>query len=168
METFLQRITKLTSTMPDTALPIPAETPRSLTPSQPPENFAVTASSVIAGWAMSSLKKQVLGNGEGRPDSAPPNQTRFVPVEMKGLGTMGDVDAWKDEELEWGSRVRQKSAPEPSVQSLGMKLPVKNKKSLVEKVVEEEERKSVEVDEWPGLEEWGDDDEKDDGWGFDD
>jgi hypothetical protein len=182
METFLQRITKLTASMPDTALPIPAETPRSLTPntpSQPSESLAYTATSALAGWAISGLKKGVLGsessNGDIRPDSAPPilpTHRRETPVALKGLGSNGDVDAWKDDVFDdhWGKpRGRQQSAPV----SLGMKLPSKNKKSIVEKVVEEEERKSVDAEEdgagaWPGLDDWEDDGGEVDGWGFDD
>jgi hypothetical protein len=135
---------------------------------------------------MSGLKSKVLGsdgvNGDIRPDSAPPTQTRFMkpletPSELRGLGSQGDVDPWKDEEFDddsWNKpRGRQHSAPTPQVSNLGMKLAVKNKKSVAQQVVEEEQRKSVEDDgdgdtgTWPGLEDW-DDDAKDDGWGFDD
>src|SRR5271170_6802789 len=146
MDVFLARIAKLTASMPDTALPAPVETPRSLTPSQPPsssENFALTAGSALAGWAYSGLKKQVLGsdvvNGDIRPDSAPPTQTRFsqktleTPNELRGLGSQGDVDPWKDEEFdedEWSRpHARQKSAPAPRTWGLGMKLPFTKKKS---------------------------------------
>ena len=198
MDVILARIAKLTASMPDTALPVPVETPRSLTPSQPPstsENFALTAGSALAGWAYSGLKKQVLGsdvvNGaEIRPDSAPPSQTRFnkpladTPSELRGLGSQGDVDPWKDEEFDeddgdaWGKlHGRQKSAPTMKTGGLsggGMKLPVSGskKKSVVEQVVEEEEKK-VEEDgagAWPGLDDWDDEEGKDaeDGWGFDD
>src|SRR5271170_308551 len=127
MDVFLARIAKLTASMPDTALPAPVETPRSLTPSQPPsssENFALTAGSALAGWAYSGLKKQVLGsdviNGEIRPDSAPPSQTRFnkpldTPNELRGLGSQGDIEPWKDEEFDEDEstrpHARQKSAP---------------------------------------------------------
>jgi hypothetical protein len=185
MDTFLARIAKFAATMADTALPIPAETPRSLTPSAPTpatDGFALQASSALAGWAMTGLKKSVLGseitNGVERPDSAPPTQTRFrdTPQELKGLGSQGDVDAWKDEEFDedmWGkptpapttSRTRQKSAP--ASQGVGMKLPVRSKKSIIEQVVEEERKGSVDEAVWPGLDDW-EDDSKDDGWGFDD
>lgn len=190
----MARITKLTASMPDTALSAPVETPRSLTPSQPiagSENFALTAGSALAGWAMSGLKSKVLGsdigsvNGDMRPDSAPPTQTRFpiateTPDELRGLGSQGDVDPWKDEQFDddWSgsgstakpSRSRQKSAPASQQRAGGMKLAVKAKKSVVEQVVEEEQRKSVEEEPdagaW-GLDDW-DDDSKEDGWGFDD
>jgi hypothetical protein len=184
MDTLLSRVAKFAATMADTALPIPAETPRSLTPSATPtpasESFALQASSALAGWAMTGLKKSVLGseitNGVERPDSAPPTQTRFrdTPAELKGLGSQGDVDAWKDEEFDedmWTKptvtpRTRQKSAP--ASQTGGMKLVAKSKKSIIEKVVEEEAKKSVEEEAaWPGLDDW-EDDSKDDGWGFDD
>jgi SCY1-like protein 1 len=178
MESFLVRIAKLTTSMADTALSTPVETPRSLTPSQPSENIAFTAGSALAGWAISGLKKQVLGaelNGDGRPESAPPSQSRFkleTPNELRGLGSEGDVDAWNDEVFdEEGTKswVRQKSAPESQGQRVGMKLPVKSKKSVVEQVVEEEERKSMDdAGAWPGLEDWEDDSKEDDGWGFDD
>jgi hypothetical protein len=188
IETFLARVTKMTASMPDTALTIPVETPRSLTPSQPAvtsDNFAFTAGTALAGWAMSGLKSKVLGsdimgiNGDGRPDSAPPSQSRFgkttdTPDELRGLGSQGDVDPWKDEQFDddWTSKpkphARQKSAPVMQPRG-GMKLPTKAKKSVVEQVVEEEQRKSVDEDAsgaW-GLEDWNDD-PKDDGWGFDD
>lgn len=133
---------------------------------------------------MSGLKSKVLGsdtpiNGEIRSDSAPPTQSKFgrvtdTPTELKGLGTQGDIDAWKDEDFDdekpmaSSFRSRQKSAPNPKGASLGMKLPVKNKMSVVEKVLEEEEqRKSLEAA-WPGMEDWDDDANNDDGWGFDD
>src|SRR5579871_369918 len=154
METFLTRIAKLTASMPDTALTVPVETPRSLTPSQQgpsTENFALTAGSALAGWAMSGLKSKVLGadiNGELRPDSAPPTQTRFprstdTPEELRGLGSQGDVEPWKDEQFDddWTSaapkaRSRQKSAPASQGQRAGgMRLPAKSKKSVVEQVV---------------------------------
>ena len=89
MDTLLARIAKLTSSMPDTALPVPTDTPRSLTPNQASlsENFALTAGSTLAGWAISGLKSRVLGEGESRPDSAPPSQTQVdTPAE-------GGVDA---------------------------------------------------------------------------
>lgn len=193
METFLSRVTKLTASMPDTALPVPVDTPRSITPNQAPssENFALTAGSALAGWAMTGLKNKVLGsdstpiNGEIRPDSAPPSQSRFVAKSslldtssgLKGLGSQDDVDPWKDEDFDDQNlkpsssfRSRQKSAPNPHVASLGMKLPVKSKMSVVEKVVEEEQRKSLEdsMGAWPGMEDWEDDAKDDDGWGFDD
>jgi hypothetical protein len=185
MDMFLSRIAKLTASMPDTALPVPVEAPRSITPSQPlsMENFALTAGSALAGWAMAGLKSKVLGsdtvNGEpARSESAPPSQTQATkpvetPSELKGLGSQGNVDAWKDEDDDpWSNpSTRQRSAPTPHVQSLGMKLPAKNKNSVVEQVLEEEQRKSVEKDDdvgaWPELDDW-DDDPKDDGWGFDD
>jgi hypothetical protein len=190
METFLTRIIKLTASMPDSVLPVPAETPRSLTPNQPSENLAFAAGSALAGWAISGLKKQVLGsessNGDVRPDSAPPTQSHFqrpleTPRELKGLGSDGDVDAWKDEVFDDFMdsrpqiRARQQSAPTPKVKSLGMKLPAKSKKSVVEQVVEEEARKSVDVEDdvgaWPGLEDWDDEVNGEDAeaaWGFDD
>jgi hypothetical protein len=133
---------------------------------------------------MSGLKKQIMGsessNGDMRPDSAPPAQTRFpreTPTGLRGLGSEGDVDPWAGEIDEgWKPRVRQQSAP---VGGSGMKLAVRNKVSVVEKVVEEEEgkRESGEGDmgdmddgTWPGLEDWDDDNDVQDenGWGFDD
>ena len=137
---------------------------------------------------MSGLKTKVLGsdivstNGDTRPDSAPPIQTRFpgtteTPDELRGLGSQGDVDPWKDEQFdgdEWSNpklHPRQKSAPTMQKQRNGggMKLPAKTKtKSVVDQVVEEEQRKSVDegAGAW-GLDDW-EDDSKDDGWGFDD
>jgi hypothetical protein len=173
--------------MPDTALTTPVETPRSITPSvPPPESFALQAGSAtlsagtaLAGWALTGLTKKVLGeNGDARPESAPPTQSRFAktktadtPVELRGLGTAGDVDAWKDEEFDDSpgvGRTRQWSAPAVSGRAVGMKLGGGGKKgSVVEKVVEEERKKSLEE----GGAAWGDDwdvDEKEDGWGFDD
>ena len=175
MDTFLARIAKLTSSMPDTALPVPVDTPRSMTPNQAPssENFALTAGSALAGWAISGLKSRVLGEGEIRPDSAPASQTQFdTPSGLRGLGAQGDVDAWKaqgfDDTRTNNGRSRQRSAVTPQVPKPGMKLPVKSKKSVAEMVVEEEKRKSFEdTEEWPGMEDW-EDDSKDDGWGFDD
>ena len=191
MDVFLARIAKLTASMPDTALPVPVETPRSLTPSQGPssENFALTAGSALAGWAYSGLKKQVLGsdvvNGDNiRPDSAPPTQTRFQRPALdesdkfRGLASQGDLDPPKDMELdedEWGKphqRQRIAAAVAPKTVGLGMKLPqVTSKKQVVEQIVLEEEEKSREEDgaeAWPGLNDWDDDEGKDDGWGFDD
>ena len=175
MDTFLSRIAKLTSSMPDTALPVAVDTPRSITPNQAPssENFALTAGSTLAGWAISGLKSKVLGEGEIRPDSAPPSQSRFdTPSGLRGLGTQGDVDAWTDKEFDNtrtnNGRSRQRTAPTPQVAKLGMKLPVKGKKSVAEMVVEEEKRKSLEeTGDWPGMEDW-EDESKEDGWGFDD
>lgn len=172
METFLARIAKLTVSIPDTALPVPAEAPRSITPSAVSENFAVAAGSALAGWAMSGLKAKVLGpeiNNEPRSESAPPTQRRLPDLGFKGLGTEGDVDAWKDEESDeetWTKPIRTRQHNIPVSQ--GMKLPVKHKKSVVEQVVEEEVSKSADdTSAWPELEDW-DDDTKDDGWGFDD
>jgi hypothetical protein len=90
-------------------------------------------------------------------------------VELRGLGTAGDVDAWKDEEFDdypaTGGRTRQRSAPA----QVGMKLGGGGKKgSVVEKVVEEERKRSLEEG---GGEAWADDwdvDDKEDGWGLDD
>jgi len=137
---------------------------------------------------MTGLTKKVLeseissstnGNGAGnnRPDSAPPTQSKFaispIEPELKGLGTRGDVDAWKDEEFdedEWKpARQRQKSAP--AAEGRGMKLGgIKKEKSIVEKVVEEEERKSLEEagNAWGLNDDWGDEGNGEDGWGFDD
>lgn len=174
MDTFLSRIAKLTSSMPDTALPVPVDTPRSTTPNQTSltENFALTAGSTLAGWAISGLKSKVLGEGEIRPDSAPPSQTQFdTPSQLRGLGTQKDVDSWKYEEfddLRTNNGSKQRSAPIPQVAKQGMKLPVKSKASVADMVVEEEKTKSLEdTGEWPGMEDW-EDDSKDDGWGFDD
>ena len=189
IETFLARIAKLTVSMADTALPVPAETPRSLTPSVQAETFAASAGSA-ALWAMSGLTKKVLGseissstNGTSgmvvnRPDSAPPTQTKFaihsIEPELKGLGTKGDVDAWKDEvfdDEDWKpSRQRQKSAP--ATEGRGMKLGgMKKEKSIIDKVVEEEEqRKSLEEagNAWGLDDNWDDEGNGEDGWGFDD
>ena len=175
MDTFLSRIAKLTSSMPDTALPVPVDTPRSLTPNQASssENFALTAGSTLASWAISGIKSKVLGDGEIRPDSAPSGQSRSVTLSgLKGLGTQGDIDAWKDEEFDNtptnNGKSRQRTALSPQVTKLGMKLPVKSKKNVAEMVVEEEKKKSLEeTRDWPGMEDWQDD-SKDDGWGFDD
>jgi hypothetical protein len=185
METFLARITKLTASMPDTALPVPVETPRSITPNQSSttENFALSAGSALAGWAMAGLKSKVLGtdvNGEPRTDPATSTQSRSTKSgntsELRGSGIRSDVDAWKDDGLDddpWTKpKSPQKNTPAAYTSSSGMTLPVKNKKKVVEQVVEEEQRKSVDDDvnagAWPVLDGWGDDDVKDDGWGFDD
>jgi len=175
--------------MPDTVLQTPAETPRSVTPStQPSENFALSAGSAIAGWAITGLTKKVLAvaeNGDARPGSAPPTQSRFnkvdtskdTPTAFKGLGTTGDVDAWKDEEFDDEPTTTHKSsqwrAPVSSAGKRAMKLggsAAGKKASVVDKVIEEEKRKSV--DEGVGAAaSWGDDwdvDDKEDAWGFDD
>ena len=175
MDTFLSRIAKLTSSMPDTALPVPVDTPRSITPNQASssENFALTAGSTLAGWAISGLKSKVLGEGESRPDSAPPSQSRFdTPSQSRGLRTQSDVDGWKYEEFDDtrtnNGRSKRVNASNPQVAKQGMKLPIKSKKNVAEMVVEEEMGKSFEdTGEWPGMEDW-EDDSKDDGWGFDD
>ena len=182
MDTFLSRIAKLTISMPDTALPLPVDTPRSITPNQAPssENFALTASSSLAGWAISGLKSKVLGaDGEIRPDSAPPTQSRFATMsETRRLGSQSDVDAWNDEEVQ-DTPIAQKGGKQrngPSTQNpkSGMKLPVakNSKKTVVEMVLEEEKRKSLSEENtgpWPGMEDWEDDSkDDDDGWGFDD
>jgi len=175
--------------MPDTVLLTPAETPRSMTPStQPSENFALSAGSAIAGWAITGLTKKVLAvaeNGDVRPESAPPTQSRFnkfdtskdTPTALKGLGATGDVDAWKDEEFDdeptTTHKSGQRSAPVSTMGKRSMKLggsAAGKKASVVDKVIEEEKRKSVD----DGAETaagWGDDwdvDDKEDAWGFDD
>ena len=195
MDVLLARITKLTAAMPDTVLPVPAETPRSLTPSVGGTETLVSSAGSAALWAVTGLTKKVLGseisetsvngngvngngvngNGVNRPESAPPTQSKFVihPIEpeLKGLGTGGDVDAWKDEEFDddWKpSRQRQKSAP--VTEGRGMKLgSLRKEKSVVEKVVEEEERKSLEEagNAWGLNDDW-DEGNGEDGWGFDD
>ena len=119
---------------------------------------------------MASLKKQVLGNGDIAPraDSAPPVQTRSVPPPgLKGLGSEEDVDSWVEASAGSYERTRQKSAPE-SMRNTGMKLQ-SQKKSLVEDIVEADQRKSIEDETsgWPEMEDWGNEDDKDDGWGFD-
>lgn len=175
MDTLLARIAKLTSSMPDTALPVPVDTPRSLTPNQTSssENFALAAGSTLAGWAISGIKSKVLGEGETRPDSGPSSQTQFdTPSESGGSRTQGDGDAWKNEGFgdarTNNGRSRQRTTTTPQAPTLGMKLTVKSKKSVAEMVVEEEKGKSLEeTREWQGIEDW-EDDLKDDGWGFDD
>ena len=132
---------------------------------------------------MTGLKNKVLGtdvNGESRPDQAPSTQSRptklEVPSGLRGLGTRDDVDVWKDDEFDDDASTKpksqQKSTPTTRTQSSGMRLPSKSKKSVAEQVVEEEQRKSLDDDvdtgAWPGLDDWGEDDVKDDGWGFDD
>jgi hypothetical protein len=180
METFLNRIAKLTASMPDSAMPTPVETSRSTTPSQATsDNFALTAGTMIAGWAMSGLKKQVLGNdvNGNRPESAstqpPVAKPLETPSELKGLGSVGDLETWREEEFD-DSRWNTSQSQRPKQnQNSGMKLHVKNKKSVVEKVVEEEKSKAPEAEEedsvesgaW-GFDEW--DDDGNDGWGFDD
>jgi len=186
MDVLLARIAKLTAAMPDTVLPVPAETPRSLTPSVGGTETLVSSAGSAALWAVTGLTKKVLGseisstsvngNGVNRPESAPPTQSKFaihpIEPELKGLGTAGDVDAWKDEEFDdddWKpSRQRQKSAP--VTEGRGMKLGgLRKEKSIVEKVVEEEERKSLEEagNAWGLNDDW-DEGNGEDGWGFDD
>jgi hypothetical protein len=185
METFLTRISKLTASMPDSALPVPVDAPRSITPSHAPssENFALTAGTMIAGWAMSGLKKQVLGNEPVpngiRSESAPP-RAQFgkqpdTPSELKGLGSEGDVNAWRDEEFDDDVWNKKPQRPKQTGNA-GMKLHVKSKNRIAEKVVEEENSKAIEDEEgdnvtdvgaW-GLEDWDDDAAQDDNWGFDD
>jgi hypothetical protein len=190
LETILARIKVLTVSMPDTALTTPAETPRPITPSaQSSENFALAAGSAtllagsaIAGWAITGLTKKVLGteNGDVRPESAPPTQSRFnvnkADTSAALRGTVGDVDGWKDEEVDddltKAGGTRQWSSPASSVGKVGMKLGggvAGNKASVVEKVVEEERKNSL--DDSGAAAAWGDDweeDDKEDGWGFDD
>jgi hypothetical protein len=182
MESLMSRISKLTAFMPDTALPVPAETPRSLTP-QPAtsESFAMSAASAIGGWAMNSLKKQVLGNGDvvPRPDSAPPGQTRFTfPQGVKGSNS-GDVDALRDDGGNAGSKVRQNTTVAVGASTIGNGMKLQSqKKTMPDKVVEEVERESVDDEpeaNWPGMEDWDDDEDANaaagdngDGWGFGD
>ena len=122
-------------------------------------------------------------NGDVRPESAPPTQSRFnkvvastdTPAALKGLGATGDVDTWRDEEFDEDPTTtrptRQWSAPVSSVGKVSMKLggsAAGRKASVVDKVVEEEERKSVDAGATAAWEDDWDVDDQEDAWGFDD
>jgi hypothetical protein len=131
--------------MPEGTSPAPT---RTTTPSVPSQESTVN---VLAGWALTGLKSKLLV-----PDLHVPTNgaAKSTPAGLKGLGSQGDVNPWHEEE--------ENGAPARGNPVGGMKLSAKGK-SVVEKVVLEEEEESN----WPALEEWGDEEEKD-GWGFDD
>ena len=202
MDTFLSRISKLTASMPDTALAPPPDGSRTATPTPSSTDFAMQAGSAIAGWAISGIKSRVIGIGEApapvaRPDSAPAMTTvsREMPVELRGLGSKGDLEEFEDDT--WGNgRVKSDTSVRKAASSMsnstvnsggfgavanarsgavgGMKLGggANKKKSVAEQVVEEEElRKSIDegAAAWGALDDWNDDEQlQDDGWGFDD
>jgi len=175
--------------MPDTALAPPTEGSRTATPTPTSTDYAMQAGTAIAGWAMSGIKSRVIGIGETgpapvtRPDSAPATTTvtRETPVELRGLGSKGDLDEEFDDDDTWVNGrlkseptfARGKTTSTTSNSGMnsggfgavgngrgiasaagGMKLggSANKKKSVAEQVVEEEElRKSMD----DGAAAWG-------------